>query len=260
VAESNGSSLEAYLRDRLRRQEILLMTHIVAGYPDFDTSLRLVEKMVESGVDLMELQIPFSEPIADGPVILHANQEALSSGATVDRCFELAAQVTRRFDIPFLFMSYFNVLFRRGLPAFTESMRVHGLRGAIVPDLPPEEASEYLSAMGAKNLDPIFIFAPSTKPERLRKIANVGRGFVYCVARKGVTGADTRFSSDLSEYLARARAATTLPLAVGFGVKDRTDVDFLRGKADIAVVGSEALRALSSGGVDAVGKLLSGLR
>ena len=236
------------------------MTHLVLGHPHFDTSLRLVESMVQAGVDLIELQIPFSEPIADGPVILRANQEALSGGSTVDKCFEVAAEVSRRFDIPFLFMSYYNVLFRRGVSQFVERMQGAGLRGAIVPDLPPEEAEEYLTSMKEALLSPIFIYAPNTKPARLATIAQHASGFVYCVARKGVTGTDTAFSTDLAEYLERARAATSLPLAVGFGVKEKEDVDFLRGKADIAVVGSETLRVLERGGLAAVGPFLSSLR
>lgn len=252
--------LAEYLRARRRQQEILLMTHIVIGYPDFDTSLRLCETMVAAGVELMELQIPFSEPIADGPAILHANQAALEGGATVDRCFALAGELTRRFDIPFVFMSYYNVLFRQGVGPFAERMRAAGLKGAIVPDLPPEEAADYLGAMRSAELAPIFIFAPNTPAERLSKIASNGRGFVYCVARKGVTGSETHFSADLTAYLQRARAATALPLAVGFGVKDRADVDFLRGKADIAVIGSQTLNVLARDGVEGVGRLLASLR
>jgi tryptophan synthase alpha chain len=252
--------LEQYLKDRRQKQEILLMTHIVLGHPHFDTSLRLVENMVQAGVDLIELQIPFSEPMADGPVILRANQEALASGSTVDRCLELATEVARRFDVPFLFMSYYNVLFRRGVVSFVARMQDAGLRGAIVPDLPPEEAGDYLAAMRDAALDPIFIYSPNTSAARLRTIAGHGRGFVYCVARKGVTGSETAFSVELSSYLERARAATSLPLAVGFGVKEKQDVDFLRGKADIAVIGSETLRVLERGGLAAVGPFLSGLR
>jgi tryptophan synthase alpha chain len=252
--------LEQYLKERRQKQEILLMTHIVLGHPHFDTSLRLVESMVAAGVDLIELQIPFSEPIADGPVILRANQEALNAGSTVDKCFDVASEVARRFDIPFLFMSYYNVLFRRGVASFVTRMQQAGLRGAIVPDLPPEEAGEYLQVMQENLLDPIFIYSPNTKDERLKTIAEYGGGFVYCVARKGVTGSETAFSSELSSYLARARAATSLPLAVGFGVKEKHDVDFLRGKADIAVVGSETLRVLERSGLAAVGPFLSGLR
>jgi tryptophan synthase alpha chain len=252
--------LEAYLRKEREQKEILLMTHIVLGYPDFDTSLRLVERMVESGVELMELQIPFSEPIADGPVILRANQLALSRGSTVLRCFEFAAEVARRFPIPFLFMSYYNVLFKHGTPSFVTRMAKANLKGAIVPDLPPEEGAEYLQAMSATSLAPIFIYSPSTLPERLASLAKYGRGFMYCVARKGVTGSHTAFSSDLSGYLARARAATHLPLAVGFGVQEKADVDFLRGKADIAVVGSETLRVLDRSGIAGVRPFLESLR
>ena len=252
--------LEAYLRKQLEQKEILLMTHLVLGYPDFDTSLRLVEAMVESGVELMELQIPFSEPIADGPVILHANQRALTGGSTVARCFEFASEVAKRFPIPFLFMSYYNVLFKHGTGSFVKRMAESNLKGAIVPDLPPEEGSEYLSAMSEASLAPIFIYSPNTKPERLASVASYGAGFVYCVARKGVTGTRTAFSQDLTAYLARARAATRLPLAVGFGVQERADVEFLRGKADIAVVGSETLRVLDQHGLSAVGPFLSSLR
>jgi tryptophan synthase alpha chain len=252
--------LEGYLRERLRKSDILLMTHIVVGYPNVDTSLRLIEAMVEAGVDLMELQIPFSEPIADGPVILHANQRALDGGMTVDGCLEFAERVTRRFDIPFLFMTYYNILFRRGVQGFVEQTKQVGIRGAIVPDLPPEEAGEYLGAMKAAALDPVFIFSPYTSPERMKWIAEHDRGFVYCVARKGVTGAATSFSTELAGYLERARQSTGLPLAVGFGVREKSDVDFLRGRADIAVVGSETLRLLDQSGPSAVGPFLRSLR
>jgi tryptophan synthase alpha chain len=252
--------LEQYSKERRQKQEILLMTHIVLGHPHFDTSLRLVESMVQAGVDLIELQIPFSEPMADGPVILRANQEALDAGSTIDKCFDVATEVARRFDVPFLFMSYYNVLFRRGVAEFVTRSQQAGLRGAIVPDLPPEEGSEYLAAMKEAALDPIFIYSPNTTDARMKVIAGYASGFVYCVARKGVTGSATAFSTELSSYLARARAATTLPLAVGFGVKEKPDVDFLRGKADIAVVGSETLRVLERGGIAAVTPFLKGLR
>lgn len=248
--------LEQYLRERREQRDVLLMTHIVIGYPDLDTSLRTVEAMVENGVDLMELQVPFSEPIADGPVILHANQKSLNAGTRVEDCFEFASEVTRRFDIPFIFMTYYNILYQYGVDAFVANMHECGLRGAIVPDLPPEEASVYLDAMRKQSLDPIFIYSPSTTDERLKYIAEYASGFVYCVARKGVTGSNTRFSDELGGYLARCRAATELPLAVGFGVQDRDDVAFLKGHADIAVVGSQSIRVLDNDGVDAVGKFV----
>ena len=248
--------IEDYIQEKLKNKDVLLMTHIVIGYPDFETSMRTVEEMVEAGVDLMELQIPFSEPIADGPVILHANQKALAAGSTVEKCFEFAEDVAGRFDIPFLFMSYCNILYRYGMRDFVERMAKIGLAGAIVPDLPPEEASEYLSTMSENNLDPIFIYSPNTTDDRLKYIAEYAGGFIYCVARKGVTGSATDFSNELGGYLERCRAATELPLAVGFGVKDSGDVAFLNGKADIAVVGTQTIRILDNEGVEAVGPFI----
>lgn len=252
--------LESYIRERRKEKGVLLMTHIVLGYPSLDESLRIVDAMVRAGVDLMELQIPFSEPIADGPVILRANQLALERGSTVDRCLDAARVIAARHPIPFLFMSYYNVLFRRGVARFVSEMRDAGVRGAIVPDLPPEEAGEYLAVMRGAALAPIFIFSPSSSPERMRAIAEHGRGFVYCVARKGVTGQKTSFSDELASYLGRCQCATSLPLAVGFGVESRDDVAFLEGKADIAVVGSATLRVIDEQGVDGVEPFVRRLR
>jgi tryptophan synthase alpha chain len=251
--------LEPYLKEKLRERGILLMTHIVVGYPSMEDSFRIVQAMVDAGVDLMELQIPFSEPIADGPVILRANQEALTAGVTVKMCLDFASEVSRSFPIPFLFMSYYNILFKYGVERFATAMAERNLKGAIVPDLPPEEAGEYLPSMEAHGLSPVFIFSPNTRDERMRAIASLGRGFIYCVARKGVTGLDTHFTGQLEEYLARCRRATDLPLALGFGVKDREDVEFLRGKADIAVIGTQTIRLMDEGGIGAVGDFIRGL-
>jgi len=215
--------------------------------------------MVDGGVEVMELQIPFSEPIADGPVILHANQKALAAGTTVQKCIDFAQEVTRAFEIPFLFMSYFNILFKYGIDRFVAAMAQGDVKGAIVPDLPPEEGKEYLKAMEKYNLDPIFIFAPTTPNERMQYLSSFGKGFIYCVARKGVTGRQTAFSDQLESYLARCRKATGLPLALGFGVKDKTDVDFLKGKADIAVIGSQTIRLVDKEGVGAVGDFIKSL-
>ena len=251
--------LETYLNERLKRKDILLMTHIVIGYPSLEASMELVTAMVEAGVDLMELQIPFSEPIADGPVILAANQKALAGGVTVKECLDFAAQAASRFPIPFLFMSYYNILFKYGVTPFVSRMADLKLKGAIVPDLPPEEGGEYIEAMAAKALAPIFIYSPTTSDERMRYIASFAEGFVYCVARKGVTGADTAFSTQLDAYLARCRQATDLPLALGFGVKSAQDVQFLKGKVDIAVVGTQTIKLMDQGGLGAVREFIAEL-
>ena len=251
--------LESYIREKRRTKEILLMTHIVLGYPSFEQSMEIVEQMVGAGVDLMELQIPFSEPMADGPVILKANQSALEAGTRVADCFDFAKEVCQRFDIPFLFMTYTNILFKYGMADFVARMAETGIKGSIVPDLPPEEGGSYLAAMGEQRLNPVHIFSPTTGPERMALLSRKSSGFIYCVARKGVTGKETQFSAELDDYLARCRRATDLPLAVGFGVKDREDVAFLRGKADIAVIGSQTIRLVDTHGPQAVGPFIRSL-
>ena len=252
--------LEAYIRERRRNKEILLMTHIVIGYPSMEQSYAMVRAMVTAGVDLMELQIPFSEPIADGPVILKANQEALGAGIRVEDCLAFGREVAGEFNIPFLFMTYYNILFRYGVARVAQDTADSGLTGAIVPDLPPEEADDYLACMAAHDLAPVFIFAPTTEDRRMAMIAEHAKGMVYCVARKGVTGDQTDFSMELDAYLKRCRAAVDLPLAVGFGVKEKADVDFLRGKADIAVIGTQTIRLVEQNGIHAIAPFIQELR
>ena len=252
--------LKSYVRSRFSEKKILLMTHIVIGYPSLAASMEIVRTMVDAGVDLMELQIPFSEPIADGPVILKANQNALANGVTVDQCLDFGQAVARQFPIPFLYMTYYNIVFKYGVLRFADGMKAAGLQGAIVPDLPPEEAHDYLGAMKTNVLAPIFIYSPATSDARMHAIAQVADGFIYCVARKGVTGDRTDFSRQIGDYLERCRAATNLPLALGFGVKDRSDIQFLEGKADIAVIGTQALRLVEDQGISAVGNFIRDLQ
>jgi tryptophan synthase alpha chain len=172
---------------------------------------------------------------------------------------EFARRVASRFPIPFLFMTYCNIVYRYGEERFAADMAGAGLTGAIVPDLPPEEGGSFQAAMAGHGLCPIYILSPTTPDSRMRFLASRGRGFVYCVARKGVTGRQTRFSEEVAGYLTRCRQATSLPLAVGFGVRDRADVAFLQGKADIAVIGSETLRIVDEKGIRAVGGFLRSL-
>jgi len=157
-------------------------------------------------------------------------------------------------------MSYYNILYAYNVERFTDAMLNVGIKGAIVPDLPPEEGRDYISAMNDRQLSPVFIFSPTTPEKRMQYIADSGSGFIYCVARKGVTGDNTDFSNTLDDYLSKCRNATDLPLALGFGVKDKYDIDFLRGKVDIAVIGTQTIRLVESKGVDAVGDFIAGLR
>lgn len=236
------------------------MTHLVLGYPSLEVNREVVEQMVEGGVDLIELQIPFSEPVADGPVISRACQEAIAGGVTVRGCLDFAAALTADFAVPFLFMTYYNILFRYGVERFVERARSMGIRGFIIPDLPPEEGKGYLELMRRNGLAPIQTFAPTSTPERMRELAAAADGFIYCVARRGVTGASTSFGAGFDAYLKSCRQATDLPLAVGFGIRRPEDVGYLTGRADIAVIGTATIQLVDEKGPGAVGPFLSGLR
>lgn len=248
------------LRARRAEKDILLMTHLVLGYPSLDANREVVRQMVENGVDCIELQIPFSEPVADGPVILKANQEAISHGLKVRECLDFAAEMAATHKIPFLFMTYYNILFKYGVEKFFKKAKEIGIQGFIVPDLPPEEGEEYLALAKKYEIAPIMIFAPTSTDARMRELAGYGDGFIYCVARRGVTGAQTTFDTAFHDYLSRCRAATDLPLAVGFGIATKADVDLLKGKADIAVIGTATIRLVEEKGPEAVGPFIAGLR
>jgi tryptophan synthase alpha chain len=254
------SILEETIKSKLSQKQILLMTHLVLGYPSFEVNRQVIKQMVENGVDLIELQIPFSEAVADGPVILKANQDALLHNIKVRDCLDFAAEITGQYDIPFLFMTYYNILFKYGVDDFVNRAKEINIQGFIIPDLPPEEGEEYLESVERCGLSPIQIYAPTTTEERMRYLADNSAGFIYCVARRGVTGKKTDFDEDFNSYMARCRSATELPLAVGFGIRDRDDVAYLAGKAEIAVIGSETIRLVDEKGADAVGPFIAGLR
>lgn len=252
--------LEQRIREASAHKDILLMTHLVLGYPSFDSNRAVIEQMVSAGVDVIELQIPFSEPMADGPVIMKANQEALANGVKVAQCLDFAAEAAGRYGIPFLFMTYYNILFKYGLAPFCRKAQAAGIQGLIVPDLPPEEDNGYFALARGLDLAPIQIFAPTSTRERMQYLAGFGAGFVYCVARKGVTGKQSSFDKEFDAYMARCRQATDLPLAVGFGISRREDVASLTGKADIAVIGTATIRLIEEKGEQAVGDFIRGLR
>lgn len=253
--------LEHYIQAKREKQDILLMTHLVLGYPSFEENRKLIAQMIEAGVEMMELQIPFSEPTSDGPVILKANDEALKRGTTVAECLNFAKGVCSEYsDVAFLFMTYYNILFAFGVEKFVANAKQLGLRGLIVPDIPPEEGETYLQACQQQEIDPVFIFTPTNTLERLQSLAKVSKGFVYCVGRRGVTGMKTEFTGELYKQIELYKSVTNLPLALGFGVREKADVDYLKGKVDIAVIGTQVLRIHEEEGTEAVGAFLKGLR
>ena len=251
--------LEGYIRARRKDRSLLLMTHAVAGYPSLEDNWEMLGRMQEAGVDLVELQLPFSEPIADGPAFIRANQSALTHGLHRHEYFEFMTRAAQAFDFPLLFMGYYNSVFCMGEEAFCDRLSSSGGRGFIVADLPLEESAGLDRAAAAQGLDHIQIVTPLNSADRLRQIAGAASGFLYCVARKGVTGRETDFDLDMAAYMDRCRAATSLPLALGFGIRTAEQVSRLKGVADIAIVGTGCLEVWERGGVGEYRDYLKGL-
>lgn len=252
--------LEQTLRNKRQEKDILLMTHIVLGYPSFETNRKVIAQMVENGVDCIEMQIPFSEPMADGPVILKANQDSLAGGTTVKECMAFGAEMAKTYDIPFLFMTYYNIVYKYGEEQFFKDCKHVNIQGLIVPDLSPEMGEDFFKLAKTHQVAPILIYTPTSTDKRMATLNNAADGFIYCAARRGVTGNKSSFDEDFETYLARCKAATTLPMAVGFGIQDKNDVATLKGKADIAVIGSQTIRLVDEQGPEAVGPFIASLR
>ena len=252
--------LETYIRQRLQRKKLLLMTHVVVGYPSLEVNMRMLEAMQRADVDLVELQLPFSEPIADGPVFVRANQRALEAGMNWERYFAFMQRAATSFDFKLLLMGYYNSVLQMGHDRFCACLDEHGGSGFIVADLPPEESGDLLQHADAHHLCPVVLMTPTNAMPRLQEIARHARGFVYCVARKGVTGKQTHLDDSLEAFIARCRRATPLPLALGFGLRTGADLRRLHGLADIGIVGTVLLATWEQGGAEQYEILLQDLR
>jgi len=218
--------------------ELGLIAYITAGDPSLDASAKIVLAAAEAGADIIELGVPFSDPVADGPVIQRASERALRNGATLAGVLELVRDLRAHTGVPLVLFSYFNPILQMGLRKFAESAAHAGADGILATDLTPEEAHEYRTVMQAHGLDTIFLAAPTSTDQRLERIANASAGFLYLVSRTGVTGAREALPEGLPQLVRRVRNLTTLPIAVGFGISLPSHVSVLGGIADAAVVGS----------------------
>jgi tryptophan synthase alpha chain len=218
-----------------------LIGYITAGDPTPQATVKIADALIRGGVDILELGLPFSDPIADGPTIQAASLRALHAGTTPLKVLQIAAEIKSRHDVPIVVMTYYNPVFHLGLHRFLGAAKAHGVDGFIVPDLPVEEAAEYRQAAKGKGLDTIFLAAPSTSKERLTKIVNASSGFLYLVSRFGVTGAKSSVENSTVQLIKRVSPFTVgkIPLAVGFGISKPEHVQRVIGAgADAAIVGS----------------------
>lgn len=227
------------------QQRAALVAYITAGDPSLRTTADLVAAIAGAGSDAIELGIPFSDPIADGPTIQRSAQRALDAGATVERVLHMVSGVRRRTDVPLIAMTYCNPVEQYGLHRFARDAKEAGFDGAILTDLPPEEAGEWRLAARAAGLDTIFLAAPTSTAERLRLAARSSTGFLYCISRLGVTGARKDLPPDLEDLVLRARAVCRRPVCVGFGISSPDQVRAVARVADGVVVGSALVNALA---------------
>jgi tryptophan synthase alpha chain len=231
--------------ERLRRNhEYALIPYVTAGDPDLETTKALVREMVRRGGDLIEIGVPFSDPLADGPIIQRASQRALQTGTTLRKILQMVHELRRDIDAPLILMTYYNPIFRYGEEAFVADALDAGVDGIIVPDLPPEEAQTLMDLTAATPLDMIFLAAPTSTTARLAMISHASQGFIYYVSRLGTTGVRDRLADDLRPMLEKVRASTAKPIAVGFGVSTPEHVRQVAEMADGVVVASAIVKLL----------------
>ncbi|MEI6044515.1 MAG: tryptophan synthase subunit alpha [Chloroflexota bacterium] len=215
--------------------------YVTIGFPELGVTEELVPALVEAGADLVELGIPFSDPIAEGPTIQRASFTALENGVTLQHCFETARAIRAKVSVPLLFMGYYNSVFSYGVERFVNEAAAAGIDGLILPDLPLEEAGEVLEPCKKAGLDLIFFVAPTSTEARIKQVAELATGFIYCVSLTGVTGARTTLSDALPELLSQIRRYTTTPIAVGFGISRPEHFVAVSKLAEAGIVGSALL-------------------
>ena len=223
-----------------------LIPYVTVGYPSIEATLKVVPLLASSGCDIVELGIPFSDPLADGATIQKASFCALQNGVTPQLCLEVAKELSQKVDIPLVFMTYFNPVFSYGLEEFCSACARSGIDGLIIPDLPPDEGSELEAITQRQSLDLIYLLAPTSTEERIRLVAERSRGFIYLVSVTGVTGARDSLPAELETFVARVRKVATQPLCVGFGISTPEQARQVAQIADGVIVGSRIIQLMET--------------
>jgi tryptophan synthase alpha chain len=251
--------LERRLGQLRREGRAALVAYGVAGYPDLAGSLAAFRAMAEAGADVLEVGPPYSDPLIDGPVIQRAVTAALDAGTRLDDVLGLVNELTASVDAPVVLLVYYNLVAHRGPRRFAAELAAAGACGAVVPDLPPEEAGEWREAAAAAGIAPVFLAAPTSSDSRLAAVARAGRGFVYAQASLGVTGLRASLAAGIEELVGRVRAHTDLPVCAGIGVSTAEQAAAVAGFADGAIVGTALVRRLGDAGLDGLRTLTAEL-
>ncbi|HLY59770.1 MAG TPA: tryptophan synthase subunit alpha [Terriglobia bacterium] len=258
------SRIESLFRDLRARNSKGLVLYLTAGDPSLEDTGKILRALDRGGADLIELGIPFSDPLADGPVIQRASERALKAGTTLRKILEVLPRWREAVRAPMILFSYYNPILRYGLDEFARDAARAGVDGALVVDMTPEESGPYVRAMRAQNLDTVFLASPTSPDHRLEMVARTSTGFLYLISRTGTTGERSDISSSLQPLVESARKFTQLPLAVGFGVSNPAQVREVQAVADAAVVGSALVHAIeerySTGGADAIEQFVRWLK
>lgn len=225
-----------------------LVTYITAGDPDLQRSAGIIERLDRAGADILEIGVPFSDPLADGPVIQRATERALAAGVTLAQVLEMLRSLRPTISAPIVIFSYANPILRMGLDRFVAEARAAGIDGVLTLDMPPEEGEVFRGAFAGAGIDTIFLLSPTTTEERIRRAAALGSGFLYGISRLGVTGVRDSVDASAGELAARVKAATRMPLALGFGISRPEHVRSIGQSADAAVVGSALVNVIAEHG------------
>jgi tryptophan synthase alpha chain len=255
---TNPSRISRRFAELRAAGEMGLVAYITAGDPSLEATERFVLALAGAGADVIELGVPFSDPVADGPVIQRASERALRAGTTLAGVLSLVKSLREKTDVPIVLFSYFNPVLQMGLEKFGDAASAAGADGVLITDLTPDEGAEYRAVMTSRGLDTIFLAAPTSTDERLALIAEATRGFLYLISRTGVTGTKDQLADELPALARRVRRVTSLPIAIGFGISLPGHVSLLGGLADAAVVGSALVEEIErAGSVEAAAEALA---
>ncbi len=235
------SRIENVFADRNNKA---LIGYVTVGYPSIDATLEIVPALVENGCDIIELGIPFSDPLADGPIIQKSSYEALQQDVTLQKCIEIAKKLRENIDVPMVFMGYYNPVLHYGIGEFCKQCAEAGIDGLIIPDLPPEEGIELEKTANEHGIDLIYLLAPTSDDERIKIVANRSTGFIYLVSLTGVTGSGAELPKELDEFVTRVRQTTSKPLCVGFGITTPEQAKRVARIADGVIVGSRIIKLI----------------
>lgn len=222
-----------------------LITFITAGDPNLESTRKFVHTLEMAGADIIELGVPYSDPLADGPVIQEASQRALKAGTTLAKVLETVKDIRKKSNVPLILMTYYNPLLKYGLASLAKDSAEAGIDGFIVPDLPAEESEDFRTQLDCYGLSLIPLVAPTSGPGRIKLVTKDGSGFVYCVSLTGVTGIRTSVPSDLAQFMSQVRKETELPLAVGFGISSPEQAKAVSEYCDAVIVGSALVKTIS---------------